>query len=104
MADLVFTPSAKEDLQQIWNNLEEVAGREIAISFLQEIKSKREQLADFPELGRTRHEFIFNLRSFPFKKYIIFYMPIEIGIDVFRIVHSSRDIERIFDEMLPLEP
>ena len=104
MANLIFTPSAKEDLQQIWNYLEELAGRDIAIKFLKEIKDKCEVISNFPELGRTRHEFIFNLRSFPFKKYIIFYVPTNDGIDVLRIIHSSRDIEQVFDEMIPLEP
>ena len=104
MAKVLFTPLATEDLQQIWNYLEEVAGVKFANKFLIEIRDKCLMLTEFPELGRFRHDFILNLRSFPFKKYVIFYMPIDDGIDVLRIIHSSRNIEQIFDEMIQLEP
>jgi len=104
MAQILFTPLATEDLQQIWGFLAEKAGTEIANKFLVAIRDKCLILAGFPESGRTRHEFIVNLRSFPFKNYIIFYLPLEDGIEVLRIVHSSRDIQQIFDEMIPLEP
>mgnify|MGYP002790009012 CR=1 FL=1 len=104
MAQTLFTPLATEDLQQIWNFLAEKARAEAAYKFLVLIRDKCQILADFPESGKARHEFIVNLRSFPFKNYIIFYMPLDDGIEVLRIVHSSRDIQQVFDEMIPLEP
>ncbi len=104
MAQILFTPIATEDLQQIWIYIAENAGKETANKFLLEIKKKCETIADFPESGRVRHEFLVNLRSFPFKKYVIFYLPLEKGIEILRIIHSSRDIEQVFDEMIPLEP
>lgn len=55
-------------------------------------------LADNAGLGRSRSEFFLNLRSFPFKKYIIFYVPSDPDVEIFRIIHSSRNIENIFDE------
>ena len=104
MAQILFTPIATEDLQQMWIYIAENAGKETANKFLIEIKKKCEAIAEFPESGRVRHEFLINLRSFPFKKYIVFYLPLENGIEVLRIIHSSRDIGQIFDEMIPLEP
>jgi toxin ParE1/3/4 len=31
-----------------------------------------------------------------FEKYLIFYLPLPDGIDVIRVVHGARDIERLF--------
>ena len=55
-------------------------------------------LAENPNLGKSRSEVLVNLRSFPFKKYIIFYLPTDYGIEIFRVVHTSRNIEDLFDQ------
>lgn len=104
MAQILFTPLASEDLKQIWVFIAENSKIETANKFLAEVKKNCETIAEFPESGRVRHEFLINLRSFPFKKYVIFYLPLADGIEVLRIVHSSRDIQQVFDEMIPLEP
>ena len=104
MAQILFTPLATEDLKQIWEFLAERAGSETANKFLVNIRQKCLILAEFPDSGKTRHDFIVNLRSFPFNNYIIFYLPVEDGIEVLRIIHGSRDISQVFDEMIPLEP
>lgn len=104
MAQVLFTPLASEDLRDIWIYLVEKAGSETANKFLSEVKKKCESVSKFPEMGRVRHEYLLNLRSFPFSNYIIFYLPLEDGIEVLRIIHSSRDVQQIFDEMIPLEP
>jgi len=49
-------------------------------------------------MGRARHELVVDLRSFPFGRYVIFYMPIEGGIDVVRVLHSARDVDAAFGE------
>jgi len=33
-----------------------------------------------------------------FKNYVIFYRPISEGIEVIRVLHGGRDIERLFQE------
>jgi toxin ParE1/3/4 len=38
------------------------------------------------------------LRSFPFKDYLIFYVPLANGIEVVRVLRGRRDIKRIFHE------
>lgn len=48
-------------------------------------------------MGRARVELGADLRSFPFGRYVIFYAPIEDGIDVVvRVLHSARDIDAAF--------
>jgi toxin ParE1/3/4 len=33
-----------------------------------------------------------------FKTYLIFFRPIESGVEILHIAHGARDIERLFDE------
>ena len=47
-------------------------------------------------MGRARDELAASVRSFPFGRYVIFYAPIEDGIDVVRVPHSARDINAVF--------
>jgi toxin ParE1/3/4 len=51
-----------------------------------------------PLTGRARDELAAGQRSFPFGRYVIFYEPIEGGLDVVRVLHSARDIDAVFDE------
>jgi toxin ParE1/3/4 len=47
-------------------------------------------------LGRSRPELASDLRSFPTGSYIIFYVPIETGIEIVRVVSGNRDIDALF--------
>jgi toxin ParE1/3/4 len=49
-------------------------------------------------MGRARDELSPSLRSFPFGRYVIFYEPVEGGIDVVRLLHSARDVHAQFGE------
>ena len=57
-------------------------------------------LATQPLMGRAREELAADLRSFPFGRYVIFYMPVQDGIDVVRVLHSARDVDAAFGEEL----
>jgi toxin ParE1/3/4 len=50
-------------------------------------------------MGRAREELAADLRSFPFGRYVIFYTPVDGGIDVVRVLRSARDIDAAFGEM-----
>ena len=47
-------------------------------------------LAENPKLGRAHDKLIINLRSFPHKKYIVFYFPATNGVEINRILHGAR--------------
>lgn len=49
-------------------------------------------------MGRAREELAADLRSFPFGRYVIFYAPVEGGIDVVRVLHSARDVDAAFGD------
>jgi toxin ParE1/3/4 len=51
-------------------------------------------------MGRAREELAADLRSFPFGRYVIFYMPVQDSIDVVRVLHSARDVDAAFGEEL----
>lgn len=75
-----------------------------ATRFLDAIESTILLLSEAPEIG-TGREFqnpaLKKLRMHPvtgFPRHLIFYLPEPAGIDVVRVLHSSRDIPTIFSE------
>jgi toxin ParE1/3/4 len=56
------------------------------------IESTLKIIASGPGMGRKVEELAQNLRSFPMGSYLIFYRPIEDGIELIRVLHSARDI------------
>jgi toxin ParE1/3/4 len=76
---------AELDLEDIWAYLADL--------MLAKILNKFPMLAQFPDMGFERDDLAEPMRSFPVKPYIVFYRKIEIGIEIFRILHQSRDIE-----------
>jgi toxin ParE1/3/4 len=37
------------------------------------------------------------LRSFPVKNYVIFYRPLEDGIEIVRVLHGAQDLPPLFE-------
>lgn len=93
---MLISATAVEDLKDIWDYLaqrnETAAGK-----LIKEIKEKFILLRDNPLVGREQNKYLVGLKSFVVKDYLIFYLPIDDGIDVLRILHSSRDIGNIFE-------
>ncbi|MEH2436259.1 MAG: type II toxin-antitoxin system RelE/ParE family toxin [Nostoc sp.] len=53
-------------------------------------------MANFPNMGQSCDNFANGLRSFPVEDYLIFYRPIDGGVEVARIVSGYRDLETVF--------
>lgn len=64
--------------------------------FVDRFSEKFKLVAGQPDMGRLREDLMPDVRSFPFERYIIFYIPSADGFDVVRILHSARDIEPQF--------
>jgi toxin ParE1/3/4 len=90
-----ITPQAEADLEEVWRYVAQ-GGEARADQFLDKILNQCRQLAEFPRMGRARENLAPNLRSFPVKKYVIFYRPVDDTIEIVRILHGARDIESIF--------
>lgn len=88
---------AAEDLKDIWEYVSQ-RNENAASKLIKEIKNKFILLRDNPLVGREQNEYLIRLRSFVVKNYFIFYLPLNNGIDVLRVLHSSRDIEYIFED------
>jgi toxin ParE1/3/4 len=78
--------------------------RDVGVRFLHAAESTFEQLAAMPELGQ-RQEFggeqLAGLRAWQvrgFENYLIFYRPIERGIEVLRVLHAARDTAAILED------
>ena len=54
-------------------------------------------MATQPMMGRARDELALGVRSFPFGRYVVFYVPLDDGIDVVRVLHGARDIDAVFN-------
>ena len=49
-------------------------------------------IASAPQIGRSVEDLAPNLRTFPIGSYLIFYRPMEDGIQLIRVIHGARDI------------
>jgi toxin ParE1/3/4 len=56
-------------------------------------------LSRHPLMGRSRPELAPDLRGFPVGNYIIFYRPLENGIEVMRVLSTARDIDTLFQKV-----
>jgi toxin ParE1/3/4 len=97
MPSLVIRPKALEDLVEVWAYIAEDSPRQ-ADAFAAAIDREIRGLARRPLIGRARPELLTDLRSLPFGRYVIFYLPRKRGIEVVRVLHGARDLKPLFDE------
>ncbi|MGI8670104.1 MAG: type II toxin-antitoxin system RelE/ParE family toxin [Aridibacter sp.] len=97
MGKVEISPLAETDLENIWEYFLKYS-IESAKRIIKELGQKFDLLSENPKIGRSHDEFVVHLRSFPHKKYVIFYFPIENCIEVYRVLHGARDIEDFFDK------
>lgn len=90
-------PQAESDLREISDYIAQ-NNPETAIRFLLKLNEQFKILAENPFLGRSREELLADLRGFPFGNYVVFYLPLDNGIEIVRILHGSRDISTFFKE------
>ncbi|MDZ8260781.1 type II toxin-antitoxin system RelE/ParE family toxin [Nostoc sp. ChiQUE01b] len=95
MSRYVLTIPAKQDLKQI-NRYIIRYNPDAARRLNEKIKQQCKLLADFPNMGQSFDNFARRLRSFPVEDYLIFYRPIDGGVEVVRIVSGYRDLETVF--------
>jgi toxin ParE1/3/4 len=73
------------------------AGPEVALRFVAAVEQALKRLEEFPEIGRIRHFRQPGLRSWMvpgFRRWLLFYLPINYGVRLYRVIHSSMDFER----------
>ena len=93
-----FTAAASRDIENIIDYIADKSSFDAAERLLKKINQKCSNLANFPNIGRRRDELSPLLRSFPVDNYLIFYRPIEGGIEIARVVSGYQDLDALFDE------
>lgn len=96
MALIGLSPRAERDLINLWQYIADESSDTRADAFLDRVLNKLELLAEQPGIGRQRDELKPNLRSHPIGRYVVFYFPLDDGIDVVRVLYGGRDIDAVF--------
>jgi toxin ParE1/3/4 len=68
--------------------------------FIDSVEQAFAMLADLPGIGVSR-TYIPDLRMWrvpSFEKHLIFYRPLEDGVEVIRVLHGARDLVGLFDD------
>jgi toxin ParE1/3/4 len=95
MPRVLKRPQAETDLDEIWWFIAQ-DNPDNADLFLDKIEEQCRALARFPGMGVSRGELMPALRSIPVGSYLIFYIPIEKGIEIIRVLPGMRDVYAIF--------
>jgi toxin ParE1/3/4 len=105
MARVLKREAAKRDLIAQWLWYAENASIEVADRFLAAANDTLNLLSTQPESGTrffVRKPELQGMRRFPvtagFEKILLFYFPLSDGVDLVRVVHGSRDIQRLLSE------
>jgi len=92
----VFTrPRAEADLLDIWSYIAQDSPANADI-LLDRIRDTLNRLAAMPFMAQARFDLAPGLRMFPVGSYLIFFRPIQDGIEVIRILHGKRNITSRF--------
>ncbi len=86
-----FRPTRPTILLRSPRYLSEHAGPDIAASEVDRILTCGEMLSKNPLTGRARNDIAPGCRSFVKRNYILYYTPLEIGIELMRVAHGMRD-------------
>jgi toxin ParE1/3/4 len=91
---LALSTPALRDLAGIELHVEETSGSsEAAQGFVTQLVAKCERLARLEaRVGRPRPELLPDLRSYPYRNYIIFFRFVGDSFHVVNILHGARDI------------
>ena len=94
MARIVHSPAAEDGLLEIWVGL---AANNVSAAerLMDDLDVATQILATQPLIGKARREFSPEIRSFSVRDYVIVYRPIMGGVELVRVVHGARDLERL---------
>jgi len=95
------TPQVRRDLIELADFIAQDS-LDAAERFLKAAEAAFHLLASMPEMGalcwfqspQTAGVRVWSIRGF--ENYLVFYRPVEAGIDVIRVIHGARDIPAMF--------
>ncbi len=92
--DLIISPAAREDLENIFKYGRENFGMERSSRYLDNLKDRIWQLAETPEIAMRREGLLPDARSLLVEKHIIFCRLNRNRVEVIRILHGRQDVGR----------
>ena len=97
---LRYLASARSDLVEILTYITRESGSlAVGQNFVTALREKCRHLAGLPgQLGRHRPELRPDIRSVPYRGYVIFFRYVSDTFEVVDILHGSRDIEHHFGD------
>jgi toxin ParE1/3/4 len=97
MPTILKSPEARADLLEIGDYIfEQSHSAETALRVLDSIDEKIQFLSRNTLAAEARPDLAPQLRCSPVGNYVIFYRPIDDGIEVVRVLHGARDIPALF--------
>ena len=95
MRRLVYLRSAQQDLLEILEYIARESGSaEIAERFVTQLRQQCVKLATFSStVGRARPELRQDIRSFPFRGYVIFFRYVGETLEIVDVLEGHRDID-----------
>ncbi|GGF28579.1 hypothetical protein GCM10011611_38290 [Aliidongia dinghuensis] len=99
MKRAVFLRSVERDLLSIFTFIAE-ASDSIAVAdrFVRQLRQHCHKLASLPgTLGRARPELLPDIRSVPYRGYVIFFRYVDERFEVVDILEGHRDVDAFFD-------
>ncbi len=89
--------TAEQDIEEAVAFYRDEAGLETALDFIDALEAAIADLCDSPLIGTLRFAFeleIPDLRSWSLRRfpYLVFYVPANDRIDIWRVLHARRDI------------
>ena len=94
MSNYRLSPAAQRDLSSVWDSTEERWDIRQAETYVTEIRSVIERIADDPRRGRSCDEIRVGYRRYGIGSHAPFYVERAGGVDVIRILHQRMDPTR----------
>ena len=96
MKRFILTGPAERDIGEIKDYLLEQAGAEITRRVMSEIRNALEHVGSQPGIGHAREDLTARpVKFWPIHSWLIVYDPVPRPVEIIRVLHGMRDIEKI---------
>ncbi|MEB3151638.1 MAG: type II toxin-antitoxin system RelE/ParE family toxin [Sphaerospermopsis sp.] len=97
MGTYFFSKLAVQDLNEICEFIGQT-NTKAATQLFDNIRQKCQLVSSFPNMGKDYSWVASDLRGFMVNDYILFYYPLENGIEIVRVIYGKRDLKAVFEE------
>jgi toxin ParE1/3/4 len=97
VSEYIISQPAIRDLESISSYFADV-NVEAGEKFLRGFGKRCQQLASFPNIGRSYDDLQVGLRGLPLEGYVILYRATEERIEIVRVANGRQDLRSLFDK------